>query len=215
MPRVASWRGSAAKSASAFHSRSRPETCRGFLRTLGIILKYILLDYTSVKYVQPARPRVRRRDELSGGEAPADEASGDEAEFPGPGDGFGAVGRTELAENMADVLLHGVEGDDELGGDALIRLAGRECLEHLELAVGQRLDDARCRRRAASPGIWPDGRGVECAVEPGQVADRDPALTPACPLGGDELPEQRRHRRAPPAADPDPAPRVRPRGQAR
>jgi len=107
---------------------------------------------------------------LSGGEAPVDEASGDEAEFPGPGDGFGAVGRTELAENMADVLLHGVEGDDELGGDALIRLAGRECLEHLELAVSQRLDDARCGRRAASPGIWPDGRGVECAVEPGWIA---------------------------------------------
>ena len=34
---------------------------------------------------------------------------GDEAEFPGPGDGLGTVGRAELAEKMADVLLHGVE----------------------------------------------------------------------------------------------------------
>ena len=63
------------------------------------MLKYILLKHTSLKYASAG-------------------ASGDEAELPGPGDGLGAVGRAELAEKMADMLLHGVEGDDELTGMA-------------------------------------------------------------------------------------------------
>ncbi len=45
---------------------------------------------------------------------------GDQAEFAGLGDGFGAVSRAELGEDVADVLFDGVEGDHEAVGDALI-----------------------------------------------------------------------------------------------
>ena len=37
-----------------------------------------------------------------------------------PGDGLGAVGRAELAQDMADMFLDGVEGDHELAGDGLV-----------------------------------------------------------------------------------------------
>src|SRR2546430_1655719 len=142
MPRVTSGRGSAAKSASAFHSRSRPKMCEGFPSPFGIILKCILPNHTSLKYGQLLRTRPGWGHEIakvrghemakvrghemarSGAQCAASRdgevrsaASRDEAEFPGPGDGFGAVGRAELAEEMADVFLHGVEGDDELAGD--------------------------------------------------------------------------------------------------
>ena len=40
-------------------------------------------------------------------------ASGDEAQFAGPGDGLGAVGRAGLAQDMADMFLDGVESDHE------------------------------------------------------------------------------------------------------
>ena len=42
-------------------------------------------------------------------------ASGDQAQLAGPGDGLGPVGRAELAQDMADVLLDGVESDHKLG----------------------------------------------------------------------------------------------------
>src|ERR1700750_284373 len=50
MPRVASGRESAAKSASACHSRSRPKTGEGFPRPFGIILKHTSLKHTSLKH---------------------------------------------------------------------------------------------------------------------------------------------------------------------
>ena len=36
---------------------------------------------------------------------------GNHSQFPCPGDRLGAVGGTELAQEVADVLLHGVDGD--------------------------------------------------------------------------------------------------------
>src|SRR4029077_3948981 len=128
MPRVASGRGSAAKSASAAHSRSRPKTCGGFPRPLGIVMKYTSLDYSSLKYVQLIMRRAGRqgagakrgreaRGRSPGGRDASDPGhwtAGAKAEWHGRGDGLGAVGRAELAEKMGDVLLHGVEGDDEL-----------------------------------------------------------------------------------------------------
>jgi hypothetical protein len=48
----------------------------------------------------------------------------DQAELSGSGCGFGAVGRAELVQDVADVLLDGVEGDHQLGGDPPVRLAG-------------------------------------------------------------------------------------------
>ena len=48
---------------------------------------------------------------------------GDQPELTRPGDGFGAVGRAELAQQMADMLLDRVQGDHELARDGLIRRA--------------------------------------------------------------------------------------------
>src|SRR5918995_3308958 len=41
----------------------------------------------------------------------------DQAELSGPGCGLGAVGRAELVQDVAGVLLDGVEGDHQLGGN--------------------------------------------------------------------------------------------------
>src|SRR5437660_5651995 len=65
MPRVTSGRGSAAKSASAFHSRSRPKMCEGFPSPFGIILKCILPNHTSLKYGQLLRTRPGRGHEIA------------------------------------------------------------------------------------------------------------------------------------------------------
>ena len=52
------------------------------------------------------RRSVTRRRCRAGWEA----MSGDQAELPGPGDGLGPVGRAELTQDMAYMLLDGVEG---------------------------------------------------------------------------------------------------------
>jgi hypothetical protein len=57
--------------------------------------------------------------------------SGDQAELACPGDGLGAVGRAELAENVADVFFCRVEGDHEFRGDGLIGHAGGQQPQHL------------------------------------------------------------------------------------
>jgi uncharacterized protein len=46
------------------------------------------------------------------------------AQRPGAGDGLGAVGRSELAEDVADVFLDRGDGYDQLVGDLLVGLAG-------------------------------------------------------------------------------------------
>src|SRR5262245_56424626 len=59
---------------------------------------------------------------------------GDQPELAGAGGGFGAVGRAELAEQVSDVLLDGIEGDDEVVGDLLVGCAGGEQVQHLHFA---------------------------------------------------------------------------------
>ena len=65
------------------------------------------------------------------------------------------------------MFLDGVEGDHELGGDGLIRPARHQHFQDLELAAGQRVDDAG----RAGIARWPPG--AEGPLEPGQVAERD------------------------------------------
>src|SRR5215203_32760 len=93
--------------------------------------------------------------------SPAGGALGEQAQLPRPGDRFGAVGRAELVENMADVLFDGVEGDDKLLSDPLVLLAVGQQPEHLQLAGGQWLDQARNRRGGVSSGVWCGVLGVE------------------------------------------------------
>src|SRR6266702_1585370 len=76
---------------------------------------------------------------------------GDQSELAGPGDGLGAVGRAELAEDVADVLLNRIEGDHQLRGDARVRRAGGQQHEDFQLAGGQLLDQAKDRLGGAPP----------------------------------------------------------------
>ena len=48
---------------------------------------------------------------------------GDQPQLSRPRDGLGAVGRAELVQDVADVLLDGVQADHELLGHALVRFA--------------------------------------------------------------------------------------------
>ena len=61
---------------------------------------------------------------------------GDQSELAGLGDGLGAVGRPQLAQDVADVLFDGVEGDHQLPGDARVRRAGGQQRQHLQFAGG-------------------------------------------------------------------------------
>jgi hypothetical protein len=47
---------------------------------------------------------------------------GNHSQVPCPGDRLGTVGGPELAQDVADVLFHRVEGDHQLVRDALVRL---------------------------------------------------------------------------------------------
>lgn len=57
----------------------------------------------------------------------------DQAELAGAGDRFGAVGRTQLGQDVADVFLDRVHGDDELAGDGLVGGARGQEAQHLHL----------------------------------------------------------------------------------
>ena len=59
----------------------------------------------------PASGRGRWHEGVTGSDTGAGLA--DQPEFPRPGDSLGAVGRAEFAQDVADVLLDGIEGDDE------------------------------------------------------------------------------------------------------
>ena len=58
---------------------------------------------------------------------------------PGLGDGLGAVSDSQLAIDVARVLLDGGQRHVELPGDLLVRHALGDKLEHLQLALAQRL----------------------------------------------------------------------------
>jgi hypothetical protein len=96
---------------------------------------------------------------------------GDQAELAGVGDGLGAVGGAELAEQVADGLFDCVEGNYQLLGDAQI---GRS-------QPAARAPPAH-RRSAARPGPAPPGRRFALGpvwrrtpAAPGQAAEFDAA----------------------------------------
>src|SRR5215467_6109308 len=49
---------------------------------------------------------------------------GDQAELACPGNSLGAVGCAEFAQQMTDVLFHGVDGDHQFLSDARVRSPG-------------------------------------------------------------------------------------------
>ena len=77
-------------------------------------------------------------------------ALGNHSQVPCPGDGLGTVGGPELAQEMADMFLDGVEGDHQFAGDALVGFARRQQQQDLQLPVGQLLDQAWHGRAATT-----------------------------------------------------------------
>ena len=97
-------------------------------RKPGRLLDRFFEDATSRHRVwaslQGARPggifRARTRHQ-SAGVAGGGAVLGNHSQVPCPGDRLGAVGGAELAQDVADVLFHRVEGDHQLVRDALVR----------------------------------------------------------------------------------------------
>src|SRR6185437_15173201 len=65
----------------------------------------------------PSRPEARCRPRSS---RPGWAVSWDQAELPGPCGGLGAVGGTQLAQDMGHVLLDRVERHEQIPGDVLV-----------------------------------------------------------------------------------------------
>src|SRR5215475_10010441 len=81
--------------------------------------------YLPVESSRPAR----------GTEVPPGPALADQAQVPRPGDGLGAVGRAQLAQDVADVLFDREDGDEQLPGDGPVRRARGEHRQHLQLTA--------------------------------------------------------------------------------
>jgi hypothetical protein len=96
----------------------------------------VLLPNTLIPLDQPARlaPRPapgwwRWRSRQAG-------KLGDQAKLACPGDSLGAVGRAELAKDVADVLFDRIEADHQLLGDARVRRARGQQHQDLQLPGG-------------------------------------------------------------------------------
>ena len=63
----------------------------------------------------------------------------EEVKFAGADEGLGAALHSKLAEEVVNVFLDGAEADHELAGDLAVGGAGSDKLQHLQLAIGQRL----------------------------------------------------------------------------
>src|SRR5262249_54548465 len=114
---------------------------------------------------------------------PTGSALGDQAQLPGPGDGLGGIGRAQLGQNVADVLLDGEQGDEQLLGDGLVRGARGQLRQHLSFPAGQRVDDAGHSGPGSRPEAWRAGAAVERPQNPGQVPHRDaPGRGPSGPV---------------------------------
>src|SRR6266545_1288616 len=122
----------------------------------------------------------------------------DQAELAGPGHGFGAVGRAQLVEDVAGVLLHRLQRDHQLPGDLPVRPARSQQPQHLELPVGQGLDSAGRAGGGALRLSRTAGGGPERPDDPVQVLPhRAGACRNAAPLPcADEAAQERGHRRA-------------------
>src|ERR671912_645959 len=63
--------------------------------------------------------------------------SAQQVHLAGPADGLGAVGRLELAVDVARVALDGAHGDVEIPGDLCVGPAGRQEGQDLQLSLAQ------------------------------------------------------------------------------
>ena len=83
-----------------------------------------------------------------------EELEQDEAAANAQGDGFGAGGRAELAEDRGNVEFCGVIGNVEAARNLFVTQAGSEHLQDFALAAGQRFGEFGKRLR-----VWQSGRG--------------------------------------------------------
>jgi hypothetical protein len=88
--------------------------------------------------------------------------------------GLGAVGRAELGQEMADVLLDGVEGSTSSRAMAWFDLPE---------ASMPSTSSSRLVSGSTRPGIWRGVRCLERALQPGQAAEWNPSRRPARPAG--------------------------------
>ncbi len=63
------------------------------------------------------------------------------------GHGLGATRRPQLAKDISDVLLDGVDGDDQLPGDLRVGRSGCDEAQHFQLAQAKRLKGGRLEIR--------------------------------------------------------------------
>ena len=61
----------------------------------------------------------------------------DHAQLPCAGHRLGAAAHAELSEDVGEVFLYGIDGDEELPGDLPVRLACGDEPEDLELSFAQ------------------------------------------------------------------------------
>ena len=100
----------------------------------------------------------------------------EQAARPGEGNSLGAVGRAELAEDVADVLLGRFQRHYQFPGDLLIRRARCQQREHLQFPAGQRIGQPRPDDIGGRCHLWRYRPGVmrpECLLEAAQVGHRD------------------------------------------
>ena len=84
----------------------------------------------------------------------------DQPQLPCPGHRLGAAVHTELSEDVSEVFLYGIDGNEELPGYLPVRLASRNRAQHLELSfaqgIGERLGGSKrirfCAERTTSRG---------------------------------------------------------------
>src|SRR5262249_58971865 len=85
----------------------------------------------------PVRPVLPKPMIRSGSHSPQ------QAQRPGAGDSLGAVGCSELVEDVADVFFDGGEGHDQFVGDLLVGPARGQQPQHFQLTAAQRLAPPR------------------------------------------------------------------------
>ena len=98
---------------------------------------------------------------------------GDQAQLTSPRNGLGAVGRAELAQNVADMLLDGVEGDHELASDRLIRRPATSISRtSSSRVVSGSMRPGRPGSFAGCPGGRPAGAGPDNRAGPRRLPGR-------------------------------------------
>ena len=129
--------------------------------------------------------------------------SGDQAELACAADGLGAISRAGLAQDVANVLLHRVQGDHELARDGLVDLPAPSISSLPAHGSSAARPSPAPPRTPSRPGTRGDILRAKRALQPGQAAERDLRGRPAGPLGRDQPGQQRGHRRPLVGEDPD------------